>query len=541
MELELVCVGRDGVRRAVVVDVEPDEPVAHLARSLGCREALYLGAVALPGWLPVHRTDVVHGCVLGIDAPPPVPVGSAVGGGSREVAVVGGLHGGPRTTLYPVGVMTVGRAAEADLVLVDAEVSRRHARLVISAVDDRVRVEDVGSHNGVRWRGQVIAEPVDLASGDVVELGETVIGVREVVTADAELTREPGTRVFHRPTGRAAPTADSPERSARSRDPDPSWLIGAACAPSSRLWERRAGDPDFLRLRLGLHDRPAEPRMPFADPPPVLRAVPVGVDLADVGVLGLAGPRGALLASARATLARAAVLCPPDELAIVLVTGPENAAAWDWLTWLPHTRPRSAVFDCARLVATDDTQARARLGELRELPATRHGRPPSWTLVVLDGVRRLSGLSGLTEVLTGGPAGGVVTLCLEEDPDALPPSCGAVLAASGDTGGRAVLRCRDQPAVTDVLVDGVPVEHATRLALALASIRLPGDAPVHRTAPGPRVRPRLITELGRSTGTTWVEVDSTVPVGTAVVASERPGADMTGVHLSRPAGGGTDR
>ncbi|GAB2966704.1 hypothetical protein GCM10027184_14010 [Saccharothrix stipae] len=519
MELELVCVGRDGARRAVVVDVEPDEPVAHLARSLGCREALYLGAVALPGWLPVHRTDVVRGCVLGIDAPPPVPVGSAVGGGSREVAAVGGLVGGSRTTLYPVGVMTVGRAADADLVLADAEVSRRHARLVVSAVDDGVRVEDVGSHNGVRWRGQVVAEPVDLASGDVVELGETVLGVRGVVAADAELTREFGTRVFHRPPGRAAPAADSPERSARSRDPDPTRLIGVACAPSSRLWERRVTDPDFLRLRLGLHDRPTEPRMPFDEPAPVLRAVPVVVDLADIGVLGLAGPRGALLALARATVARAAVLCPPDELAIVLVTRPEHAEAWDWVSWLPHTRPRSAVFDCARLVATDDTQARARLGELRELTATRRGRPPSWVLVVLDGVRRLSGLPGVTEVLTGGPAGGVVTLCLEEDPHALPPACGAVLAASSDTGSRAVLRRRDQPPVTDVLVDGVPAEHATRLALALASISLPGDAPVHRTTSGQRVAPRLITELGRSTGTTRVEVDSTVPVVTTAVAA----------------------
>lgn len=66
--------------------------------------------------------------------------------------------------------MVVGRLQSCDLCLADANVSRRHAELLL--VDGDWQVRDLGSTNGTTLNG----EPVDrarLRDGDVVEIGVT--------------------------------------------------------------------------------------------------------------------------------------------------------------------------------------------------------------------------------------------------------------------------------------------------------------------------------------------------------------------------------
>jgi class 3 adenylate cyclase len=70
--------------------------------------------------------------------------------------------------------LVVGRGA-VDLVLDDAEVSRQHA--VFRSVAGALEVQDLGSRNGTTVNGERIGEAVRLRSGDVVELGSTVIEV----------------------------------------------------------------------------------------------------------------------------------------------------------------------------------------------------------------------------------------------------------------------------------------------------------------------------------------------------------------------------
>ena len=48
------------------------------------------------------------------------------------------------------------------------------------------------------------------------------------------------------------------ERSRRSALPDPATVRHVALAPTTRLWERRIDDEDFLRLRVGVADAPGE-------------------------------------------------------------------------------------------------------------------------------------------------------------------------------------------------------------------------------------------------------------------------------------------
>ena len=64
----------------------------------------------------------------------------------------------------------VGRVAECDVRLSDANVSRRHAAFI--RVDDGWAIADLGSTNGTRLNGEAV-EKAHLHDGDVVEIGLT--------------------------------------------------------------------------------------------------------------------------------------------------------------------------------------------------------------------------------------------------------------------------------------------------------------------------------------------------------------------------------
>ncbi len=70
--------------------------------------------------------------------------------------------------------MTIGRAADNDLVLPDSRVSRHHAR--IAGRRGTLVYADLGSTNGSRVNGVQVGELV-LGAGDRIELGDSVIMV----------------------------------------------------------------------------------------------------------------------------------------------------------------------------------------------------------------------------------------------------------------------------------------------------------------------------------------------------------------------------
>jgi pSer/pThr/pTyr-binding forkhead associated (FHA) protein len=81
--------------------------------------------------------------------------------------------------------VVVGRDAAADVVLDDARVSRRHARITPSG--DGAVVEDLDSRNGTFVNREEIHSPVSAGPGDDVLLGTTVLELR----TDAELATRP--------------------------------------------------------------------------------------------------------------------------------------------------------------------------------------------------------------------------------------------------------------------------------------------------------------------------------------------------------------
>jgi DNA-binding NtrC family response regulator len=90
---------------------------------------------------------------------------------SYRLQVLG--HDGPTIALGARPVV-VGAHASCDLVLVDPQVSRRHAEL--TAVPEGVRIKDIGSTNGTWWQGTKVGEVV-VPSGATVQFGATAVRI----------------------------------------------------------------------------------------------------------------------------------------------------------------------------------------------------------------------------------------------------------------------------------------------------------------------------------------------------------------------------
>jgi hypothetical protein len=79
-----------------------------------------------------------------------------------------------RRHVVPPGGALIGRSRECDIVLGDANVSRRHAE-VRPAAAGTWTIADLGSTNGVRVNGREISGAAPLSAGDRVALGTAEI------------------------------------------------------------------------------------------------------------------------------------------------------------------------------------------------------------------------------------------------------------------------------------------------------------------------------------------------------------------------------
>lgn len=89
---------------------------------------------------------------------------------------------------YPVekDEVYIGRDVTNDVVINDAEVSRRHARLTLRS--GSYVLEDLGSTNGTFVNGQRLTRPTIVRPGDAILLGENVSLAMEMVAYDADAT-----------------------------------------------------------------------------------------------------------------------------------------------------------------------------------------------------------------------------------------------------------------------------------------------------------------------------------------------------------------
>ena len=142
--------------------------------------------ISVHGGVPVlEDLNSTNGTFLNgerVDGATPIRVGDQIRLGANTLEVVprsseGELRitGGPGAgnVVEVRGAATIGREPECDLQVLDSEVSRRHAVVIVR--DGEAVIEDLHSSNGTYVNGERILGRRVLAPGDRIEIGEAVI------------------------------------------------------------------------------------------------------------------------------------------------------------------------------------------------------------------------------------------------------------------------------------------------------------------------------------------------------------------------------
>src|SRR6476620_4701769 len=87
---------------------------------------------------------------------------------SYTLQVLGQAGGTAQSVALGARPVVVGAHSSCELVLVDPQVSRRHAEVAI--VPEGIRIKDLGSTNGTWWQGTKVGEVV-VPSGATVQFG----------------------------------------------------------------------------------------------------------------------------------------------------------------------------------------------------------------------------------------------------------------------------------------------------------------------------------------------------------------------------------
>ncbi|HEX2738212.1 MAG TPA: FHA domain-containing protein, partial [Acidimicrobiia bacterium] len=197
----------------------------------------------------------------------------------------------------------------------------------------------------------------------------------------------------------------------RAGAPDTACLVARAESQASTLWERRASDDDFLRLRLGWARHRSLARVTVeAGGSAELRAEaeqvisdaserPLGpsvVDLRAAGSLGLAGPRPLVHRSATWLVVQLATLHSPRDVSIELAIESSSLDGWDWAKWLPHTRGLADRESCG--LALGSTEAGALIERLAQVVTARVRHSRSLTASDAPEVRIVAFIDEATDV-----------------------------------------------------------------------------------------------------------------------------------------------
>jgi DNA segregation ATPase FtsK/SpoIIIE, S-DNA-T family len=183
-------------------------------------------------------------------------------------------------------------------------------------------------------------------------------------------------------------------------DPDALWTLVGGC----RMWERRATDPDFCHIRVGIGTQRLATRLVPPTTGPVHRLdpvtgnalrrflqthsvvpdAPIAILLRGLNAVTIGGDTALARALLRAMICQLAALHSPSLVLIAAVITDRNRAHWDWLKWLPHHQhPRASdALGPARMVYSSlDAAQNALVGVL----ADRSPAAPLQLMIVVDG------------------------------------------------------------------------------------------------------------------------------------------------------------
>ncbi|WP_297774716.1 type VII secretion protein EccCb [Mycobacterium sp.] len=212
-------------------------------------------------------------------------------------------------------------------------------------------------------------------------------------------------------------------------DPDMLWtLIGG-----TRMWQRRSGDAEFCRVRVGIGTQPlacrlvAPPLPAEARRDPVTETAlrrflhthsaidgPVTIDLREGSLVTIDGERSAARGLLRAMICQLAVLHGPDQVRVVAAVSDPTRGHWEWLKWLPHNQ-HPAESDSAgpvRMVYSSAAQAQ------RAIAGVQAPR----VVVVADLIEGADAIIGATTIAVGAGGDGAPP-SIRNSTEAAPVSC----------------------------------------------------------------------------------------------------------------------
>jgi hypothetical protein len=139
----------------------PDLPSMHLVAPVR-REEFRRARAVLFGARGGHTTAIEHGLLGASERPTTIE-----GRGGRTTRYLLCLA----DRLYPlhIGLNTIGRFGESDVLLRDDTISRRHCALLVHA-GGGCELHDLASRNGTFLNGHRLTRPTWLAPGDEVRL-----------------------------------------------------------------------------------------------------------------------------------------------------------------------------------------------------------------------------------------------------------------------------------------------------------------------------------------------------------------------------------
>ena len=276
----------------------------------------------------------------------------------------------------------------------------------------------------------------------------------------------------------------------RGASPDPATLVRIAELPATTLWQRRPEHPDFLSLHAGTGtsdwtvpvDRNASRHLDddvkaLIDASRVT-AAPIRADLADSGVVGVVGEREDVLAVARSLVVQAAVQSGPADLSIGVYCDPGRQQAWEWATWLPHTRCLGGVED--RWLSCERSRSETQLRSLRD---EIDGHPVPEVLLVIDSDVLLEGREAPARELLGHARGAtgdrdgkrvnhVPGIVIASAVEQLPAACTTIVEVREDGAG-VVTYPSTRTTIDDAVLAGIDLRTAREAAVALSRFEDP--------------------------------------------------------------------
>ncbi len=285
------------------------------------------------------------------------------------------------------------------------------------------------------------------------------------------------------------------------------------------LWERRAGDLDFLRVSIGRGPQPLccpihlnlsndytthyEPDLQRKAEELVaqyhhLDDEPVTIDLQNIGLLAITGKQTVTHALGRAILCQIAAFHSPSDVRCIACFPASLTPEWSWLKWLPHTRrlrhvkatsQHSAeplcllaknVTECLELIETQikpELELRRKLLENHTTEVERAMQPH--LVLMIDGFTlggELAKLPEIDELFRDAGKLGLTVLCLVDERSREPAGTQARIIISDENWLLFEVTAYGGKRKTSIVPNAANLQTCEHIARSLAPLVLANDA-----------------------------------------------------------------